>query len=154
MRKIRARAITEAEHEEVIAILSFRDALIVRIMNDTGLRVSDVLNLPAELPSCITEIKTGKERPIAVSDTTRELVDAYRKKNNLDGQQHLFSIDRSTVYRSIKNAADALGLKNISPHSWRKKFARAWLAKYGLEATQKILNHRDLGTTLLYVAEI
>lgn len=125
-----------------------------RIMADTGLRVSDVLALriyQIRRTMYITEGKTGKRRRVQLSPATLAAARAYAADRRAG--RKLIEADRSTIYRTISITAHALGMDHISAHSLRKYFAQKFCAKYGLEATRKELQHRDLMTTILYTKD-
>lgn len=60
---------------------------------------------------------------------------------------------RQAVYIDIKKAARKFNIKlNLTPHSLRKNYA-VYLKNegYTFEQIQKLLNHTDITTTLIYV---
>jgi site-specific recombinase XerD len=60
---------------------------------------------------------------------------------------------RQAVYIDIKKAAAKFNIKlNLTPHSLRKNYA-VYLKNegYSIEQIQKLLNHTDITTTLIYV---
>lgn len=128
----------------------------MQIMRDTGLRVSDMLALRVSdlnTPTItVTEKKTGKLRAVHLRPTTRRELRVYTA--GLPPDAPIINCDRSTLYRSIHDTALRLGMKNVSAHSARKAFARAFCRKHGLEATQRELRHAYLSTTLLYVSDL
>lgn len=147
------RAITRAELDQLRLALPWRDSLACAIMADTGLRVSDVLNLQRDkLAETMTvkEIKTGKIRTVHLTTATLREAQTYIKTHN---SPYVINCHRSTLWRSIVHAADAFGWKHISPHSFRKLFAVEFCAKHGLKATQQELQHKHLSTTLAYVTD-
>lgn len=148
------RPITREELEQLRRALPWRDSLACAIMADTGLRVSDVLvlrrgTLAQEMD--VKEIKTGKTRHVKLSDETyRELLSFLRTH----AEERVIPCHRATLWRAIVRAADAFGWTHISPHSFRKLFAVEFCARHGLRATQQELQHKNLATTLAYVADI
>lgn len=127
--------------------------MIVDIAVDTGLRISDILSLPAELTTEMTvkERKTGKVRKVRLTPATLGEAEKYTTMNGIEGK--LFDIDRSTAWRNIAKSARELGLEHIGPHSFRKTFAREFFIKHGLIATQKELQHNYPSTTLMYILD-
>lgn len=145
-----------ASREEIDAIkrgLCLRDKLIVDIAVDTGLRISDILSLPAELSAEMTvrEQKTGKLRTVRLTPATLGEAEKYTTIEGIEGR--LFDVSRSTAWRNISKQARELGLEHIGPHSFRKTFAREFFVKHGLIATQKELMHNYPSTTLLYILD-
>lgn len=146
-----ARPITRVELEQLRRALSWRDGLACAIMADTGLRVSDVLAIRREqlAPSMtIREQKTGKLRVVRLSAATYDETLAYLRTTE---SEMVIDCHRSTLWRAIAAAADAYGWSHVSPHSLRKLFAVEYCARYGLAATQKELQHKNVETTLRYL---
>lgn len=147
------RAITRAELDQLRLALPWRDSLACAIMADTGLRVSDVLNIQRDkLADTMTvkEIKTGKTRTVHLTPDTLKEAQTYIKTHS---SPYVINCHRSTLWRSIVHAADAFGWQHISPHSFRKLFAVEYCARHGLKATQQELQHKHLSTTLAYVTD-
>lgn len=132
--------------------LPAREALVCRIMADTGLRVSDVLSLriwQIRRTMRITEGKTSKTRVVHLSSATLAAARAYAGDRRPGDR--LIHADRSTIYRTISITAQALGMRRVSAHSLRKYYAVKYCKKHGILATQRELQHRDVLTTMLYV---
>ena len=149
-----SRPITRAELEQLRRALPWRDSVACEIMAETGLRISDVLALTREQLSdtmTVTEIKTGKERIVHLSPETLVEARAYIRTHN---SPEIIPCHRSTFWRSVVHTADAFGWKHISPHSFRKLFAVEYCTQHGLEATQRELQHKNIATTLTYVANM
>lgn len=150
----RTKAISDRQLRLLCHALPWRDSLAMRIMRQTGLRVSDVLSLKkAEIARemVITEQKTKKKRTVYL---TAELVRECAMYGSMHRGLRLFRCDRSTIYRSVHRTALLFGWPNISAHSARKAFARAYYRKHGLAATQKELRHSSLATTLIYLQDV
>lgn len=125
----------------------------MRIMRQTGLRVSDVLLLKkSDIARRMTvkEQKTGKMRTVYLTDALAKECVIYA---SLHRGLKLFNCNRSTIYRSVHRTALKFGWQNISAHSARKAYARAFAKKNGVEATQKELRHSSLSTTLIYLQD-
>ncbi len=148
----RTRPISTGEYRKLLNRLDERTALAVRISANTGLRVSDVLRLRAEdfrRKMTVVEKKTGKTREIQLPESTFQAVRKYIRANNITGE--IFPCDRSTIFRHVQRAAQALGFEHVSMHSLRKMYAQKYARKHGLSATQEELQHKYISTTLLYV---
>ena len=52
--------------------------------------------------------------------------------------------------RAIRRACDQLGIPVWFPHQLRHAAASAIRRRYGLEASQAVLGHSELGTTQIY----
>lgn len=148
----RTRAVTRQELRSLVKRLDEQTRLAVMISADTGLRISDILNLEAgklAREMTVTEQKTGKTRKVSLSAETYKFAQRIAKHSG----KYLINIDRSTVYRHIKAAAADMGLTHVSMHSIRKYYARRYCRAHGLAQTQREMAHDYLSTTLLYVVD-
>lgn len=153
---MRTRRIKPAERKKLRKALPPRDKIITDIAYETGLRVSDILSLSDNINTHIVlnEQKTGKLRSVHIRPQTLRAARQYHKTHpTLDGK--MFDVDRTTVYRSVHEAAKRCGLgNNISLHSYRKAFAFDYAQKYGIAATQAELHHNNIATTLIYIYDM
>lgn len=144
-----------AEMEHVLALLTPPNRLVARVMLETGLRISDVLELRRENIAeqmVVKEKKTGKLRPVTL---TPELVKQLRGSGGRgwcfpgrsNSRKHR---TRQAVWQDFKRAAKMLRFGRVRPHSCRKTFAVEYFREHGLAETQKILNHDEQAVTLLY----
>jgi integrase/recombinase XerD len=145
------RAITEEEYNKIIAeirtntFLSLRDAVMIRVLWDTGVRVSELCDLnltqitEKKNAAVIATKKTKKRRVIIWSEETHKLLLKYvsqRLELNKSGTTSaLFvSIDKKkelslrihnrTVQRIVKYYVSRAGIKEkLTPHSFRHGWA-------------------------------
>lgn len=153
---MRVEYLLEREVDQILSMLTEKNALIMRVAIHTGLRISDVLSLRTEnLRShfWVTEQKTGKRRQVGLPDP---LLSDIR---NQAGKEWAFESPktgrpqtRQAVWKDVKRAAKALRLaQNVGPHSARKVFAVELMEKYGdLERVKRALNHSSDTVTMLY----
>lgn len=149
----RTRPIKSADLTRLRRQLSDPARLAVDIAADTGLRISDILAIRKDdlAPTMrVTERKTGKARTVTLRQETLARAQAYAR---YAAGEYLIDRNRSTIYRQIRTAAQALGLANISMHSIRKYYARQYCRRHGLAATQRELQHDYLSTTLIYLID-
>lgn len=150
----RARPITRTELEQLRRALPWRDGLACAIMADTGLRVSDALAIHRDALAevmTVKEKKTGKMRKVRLRPETLSECFAYLRTTD---SPYVIDCHRSTLWRSITAAASAFGWTHITPHSFRKLFACEFCAKYGILATQRELQHKNVETTLAYLGDL
>ena len=158
------------EIDRVLAVLTPGNALVVRAMLETGLRVGDVLNLRAgQLRNnfWVTEAKTGKRRHVGlttalIDDIWTEARRYIPKWQTVMPHKDLYIFPsptnwqkprtRQAVWKDIKRAAAAFRMpRNVGTHTFRKVYAVELLAKYGSFArVQKALNHTDPSVTAIY----
>lgn len=144
------------EVDLVLAMLTARNALIMRTALHTGLRIGDVLALKtAQLAQrlWVTESKTGKRRQIGLpepllSDLKKQAGGEWVFENPQTGRPQT----RQAVWKDVKRAAHALRLpQNVGPHSARKVYAVELLSKYGdIARVKRALNHSSEAITLIY----
>ena len=145
------------EMEHVLAALTPSNALVMRVILHTGMRVSDVLELKtADLkPSgWYTEQKTGKRRKYGLP---KELLAQIREQagpvwafpGRLQPSKHR---TRQAVWRDVKRAQKAFRMpQNIGTHSARKMYAVQLMTKYGsIERVRRNLNHSSSSVTAVY----
>lgn len=152
---MRADYITDAEYKRILSCLPKRYELICRIMNSTGLRVGDVVSLtPRQLVTqrpTIHEQKTSKTKRVFIGKKLRTELLYYSGKDYCFPAKRGGHISRQSVNYQLTKAAKAAGIKaNVTPHSFRKRYAVNSFKRYGLDRTIKLLNHDNLTTTLLY----
>ena len=153
---LRSDYITDEEFEILCKFLPKKIELICRLMDRTGLRITDCLQLRTEqlrtARPTVYEHKTGKHKRIFLNchlyNSLLELGDGYYI---FTGNDKTKPLSRQAVYLSIKKSALLGGIKkNVTPHSFRKRYAVRCYRRYGLIRTMKILNHDNISTTLLY----
>lgn len=153
---LRSDYINDDEFETLCRYLPKKIELICRLMDRTGLRITDCLQLRTEQlrtarPS-VYEQKTGKHKRIFLNRPLYNLLleegVGYYIFTGTDKTKHL---TRQAVYLALKTATQKSGIKkHITPHTFRKRYAVRCYKRYGLYRTMKILNHDNLSTTLLY----
>ena len=147
---------------------SLRNQLIWVFLCNSGLRVSDVLNLNVENVRNrqyieIIEKKTGKYKRFPLNDKLKSLIKKYLverdKTYSVTGDEPLFvgkkhcRLDRSQVYRFINDACAKVGLQgNFGTHSGRKSFGYHFYKKFhDVALLQKIFNHSSPSITMRYI---
>jgi integrase/recombinase XerD len=145
-----------------------RDHAMLFILYATGLRVSELVNLPlsaCNLTAGFVRVlgKGNKERLIPFGDQAREKIDDYLKTARpkilkIKRSNYLFVTRRGTCmtrlrfWQIIRKTALAVGItKEISPHMIRHSFATHLLSHGAdLRAVQMMLGHADIATTQIY----
>lgn len=158
---MRTNALDKSNWEILQRLLTPANALVVEIMLETGLRISDVVSLKKECAFktrfTVEESKTGKKRNIRLSKKLREKLqvatgDFYIFPNARNPASHR---TRQAVWHDIKRASKAMRFSScVAPHSCRKSYA-VDLARRGYtpQEIQKRLNHDNLETTILYLLD-
>lgn len=140
----------------ILAALTPQNRLVMRTALQTGLRISDVLELrPEQLKShfWVTERKTGKRRQVGLPEPLlSDLKNAAGERWVFEGRSPKDHRTRQAVWKDMKRAAKAFRLPvNVGPHSARKVYAVELLRKYGdIDRVRRALNHNSEVITLLY----
>lgn len=156
-----------AQLADALAAYHPRFGILWRLGVETGLRVSDLLQLqPCDLKHLlhVVERKTGKIRKIDLSPEIRAVIREYVKDYALRKGDFLFwsrrgvyhkPMSRQWAHRVIRREALSLGFTAIGTHSMRKTFAVDKFRRIrSLEAVQRVLNHTHVSTTLLYLQDL
>jgi integrase/recombinase XerC len=140
-----------------------RDRLIVEFFYQTGIRLSELINLKDnDIQSQSIKVlgKRNKERIIPISNDLFDLVKEYRQaKKELSLSSDIFfvlingnNLYPKFVYRKINiYLGNATSLDKCSPHVLRHTFATHMLNNgAGLETLKDILGHANLSATQIY----
>jgi integrase len=155
----------KAKIEEIKSTLkrkSYRDYLLFTLGINTGLRISDLLQLKVEdvrnkTHIKIKEKKTGKTKRFKLNIPTIEIINEYTY--GLEDHHHLFEsarsdkpISRIQAYRILNGAAKEVGLDEIGTHTLRKTFGYHFYQKTkDIALLQELFNHSAPSVTLRYV---
>lgn len=147
-----------------------RTVCLLEILYASGLRVSELVSLPAALsqsrePLFSVRGKGGRERLAPLSEAARTSISIYRtllleRHPGLAASPWLFPADseaghlpRQVFARDLKVLAAAAGLDSarVSPHVLRHAFASHLLQNGAdLRVVQELLGHADISTTQIY----
>ncbi len=147
--------------------IALRTRALVELLYATGLRISELCNLPRsadapDKPFIIVKGKGGRERLVPLNHESRLAVTEFRKSltEQLAGSPWLFPatsatghVTRQAFARDLKALAGRAGLSasDISPHVVRHAFATHLLSGGAdLRAVQMLLGHADISTTQIY----
>jgi site-specific recombinase XerD len=168
MSKKLPKVLEASEADALIAIFNRRydaglkNAVMVRLMLEAGLRVSEVCALKpgdVKMMSCKLEVrdgKGGKDRVLWISEDLRDQVGRWLERR--PESEFIFptrtgaQTDPRSARRMVKTYAGKAGIEwNVTPHTLRHTFATNLLRKTGnIRLVQKALGHSDLSTTMIY----
>ncbi|MEM9763749.1 MAG: tyrosine recombinase [Pseudomonadota bacterium] len=164
-----ARRAATAKPESAKAVTSLRDHTMLELLYATGLRVTELVSLPAEPAirapeSLLVRGKGGRERRVPLTAPARGMLRAWseRRPAGADGKPSpwLFPargqaghLSRLRAWEIVKDIAAAAGLDpaTVSPHTLRHAFASHLLeGGADLRIIQVLLGHADIATTEIY----
>lgn len=140
-----------------------RDQLIFELFYQTGIRLSELINLKEK--NCHSDSikvlgKRNKERVIPISDNLNNLVIEFKnlKKSMNFNHENLLVLNNGNklyptfVYRKINHYLSmATNMDKKSPHVLRHTFATHMLNRgSGLETLKDLLGHANLSATQIY----
>jgi integrase/recombinase XerC len=137
-------------------VLRLRDAVVVTVLLNTGLRVSELCNLKTsdllltERKATLT-IRAGKgtkQRVIPINRDARQVLEQWLLFVGQRGEK----LKVRSVQSAISRLAGLAGLPDVTPHVFRHSFAKALIdSGVTLEKVAALLGHESLDTTRLYV---
>ena len=141
---------------------SYRDYLLFTAGINTGLRISDLLNLKVnqvrdKTHIVIREEKTNKQKRFLINATLKQILDEFiRGMDNEESQSRKGTnkpLTRTQAYRIINKVVLKIGIKdNIGTHTLRKTFGYHHYQKYkDVAILQDIFNHSAPSVTLRYI---
>jgi integrase/recombinase XerD len=159
----------DAARSEGDRLRASRLACLIEVLYATGLRVSELVALPASAARrgehmLVVRGKGNKERLVALNDAARRaMVDYLAQRKAHQGApdtRWLFPsfgdsghLTRQHFARELKALAIAIGLRpeQVSPHVLRHAFASHLLQNGAdLRSVQTLLGHADISTTQIY----
>jgi site-specific recombinase XerD len=133
-----------------------RDKAILELLFSTGLRVSELANLPIDLDMSKDEFsvrgKGEKVRVVFISEGAKKSVTEYQKARKDVDSAKLFHVTPRTIERIIRHYAIVAGIsKKVTPHVIRHSFATGLLQNGAdLRSVQMLLGHASISTTQIY----
>ncbi|MDP9249669.1 MAG: tyrosine-type recombinase/integrase [bacterium] len=173
--KVSERSLDLITHTELKRLLDspngadlkdLRDKAILELLFSTGLRVSELCSLTADINLDSEELsirgKGGKVRVVFISPEAKQSVKNYLSARK-DMSDALFvqigkekgqasPLTKRSVERIVKQHAVKAGIsKKVTPHVMRHMFATDLLGNGAdLRSVQAILGHANIGTTQIY----
>jgi integrase/recombinase XerD len=141
-----------------------RDRAVLEILYATGLRVSELVNLKQDDVDLLAGLvkchgKGNKERRVPLGKSAIHWLQQYSAVKASYGKQstpYVFlhrgrPFTRQFAWSMIKNHAEKVGIKHVSPHTLRHSFA-THLLQHGADSrsVQALLGHSDISTTQIY----
>ncbi len=163
------QSMDDAARPAGVRLRSARMTCLLEVLYATGLRVSELIALPASAAHrsermLIVRGKGGKERLVPLNDAARRAMAEYLALRRETGRsaegKWLFPsfgasghLTRQHFARELKELAVSAGLhpRQVSPHVLRHAFASHLLQNGAdLRSVQTLLGHADISTTQIY----
>ena len=145
-------------------IILQRNYVLFRILNETGLRLNEILHLKIndfdlkDLSIHVKKTKTNRERYVFYSGQTATLIQHYITKARLTNYLFVDFITGEPLKEyTVESIAQRLRKQleipqSISPHKWRHTFATRFVEQNGnMEVLRIIMGHTSLRTTQKYL---
>ena len=166
-----AHAETEASEPGGNLLLKRRMHLLVELLYATGMRVSELVSLPASVLAqtgrfLVVKGKGNKERLVPLSRAAVSALESYGEAMAAEigddpaagaflfpAQSKEGYLPRQVFARDLKALAGRAGIRaaTLSPHVLRHAFASHLLQNGAdLRAVQELLGHQDISTTQIY----
>lgn len=139
-----------------------RNYMIFLVGLNTGLRISDIINLKVSNLRgwyiILTERKTRKVRKTKMNGTLKKELDRYVRGKKIS--DYLFQsrkgknkpITRQMAYLILKTAATDCGVENVGTHTMRKTFGYHYYQKHkDIGTLMDIFNHSSPAITKKYI---
>lgn len=142
-----------------------RNRAILELMYACGLRVSEAVDLKlsdvdADAGILTCKGKGSKTRRVPVGKSAIEWLKNYlivrREKENIEINNIFVTglgkpINRQTIFKFIKEYAEKINLRDVSPHTLRHSFATHLIQnRADIRSVQQMLGHADISTTQIY----
>lgn len=136
-----------------------RNTLIVLVLINTGIRVSELINIKIgdiHENSILIKGKGDKYRYVYISkELNKKLHDLYKRNKGqfIFLNKHRERLTRKGIFNIIRNKAKKANIKKkVYPHLFRHMFAIRMLNKgVDIYSVSKVLGHSNLNTTSLYL---
>ena len=143
---------------------SKRNKLMFMMLLDTGLRISELLNVTLDDVDFSNNIvkarhtKTKEHRQVLITDSTKDFLLEFAAVNsitdyifiNLSTREMLHDDSIQTICQRIQLKANIK--QSITPHKWRHTFASKFIDNDGNQfVLMKLLGHKKITTTQIYV---
>ena len=149
-------------HQLIDAAGSERDGLFLRVLWETGTRVSEAIAIKLGDVSRDGIRVIGKgdvERVVFIQDGLASAILFYAQESGMGRDHYLFAsrkgnhVTKQRADQIIKEASSKAGLeRNVHAHLFRHGYAINFLNCSGrLDALQEQLGHRDINTTRIYL---
>ena len=148
--------------EQLLEKQRFRDLILFTTGTNSGLRISDILNLDVSDVKNkdyinIIEKKTGKNKRFPINPKLKKMYAKFTEKREINEPLFLsvfgHRMERTQCYRIINNVCKQAGIDyKVGTHTLRKTFGYHHYQKFkDVAILQKIFNHSSPQITMRYI---
>ena len=158
------RYLTEGDINQLVeGCKKERNRLLILLLFQTGLRISEALSLTPALirnfegrPAMEIMGKGKKRRMVALPANLKDKLESYAYRARIEPRMKFFDINRSRAWQILNEAREAAGMqKRVFPHLLRHSDAIIRLRKTGNpKALQYHLGHNSPAMTLRYLSTL
>jgi integrase len=136
---------------------TIRDEIIIRILADSGMRLSALCNIRAcdcDFKKGVAIVLTkGQYKTVYFSKLICRLLSIYIASNEPDPSQKIFKITRQGIHKMLKTVGRRAGVKVCNAHSFRHSLAKRLLeGGANMAFVAEVLGHSNIQTTYKYYA--
>ena len=132
--------------------ISIRQRSMLKIMWNTGIRISEMLDLKWEDVSHRFIFIKGKGNKTRAIPYQKDLFNNMKRDSDYVISSKGKKMTYSNAYKEFKKFAKILGYEWFSPHTIRHSFASRLVSKnLSIEYLSRIMGHASINTTMIYI---
>lgn len=131
---------------------SFNNMLLIKILFETGIRSSELLNIKRDDVKNKTIVINGKNKKQRIVYLNNELDKMIQTKLSKHKDIYLFNFSYKNLYKKISKIGKKILDKKISPHMFRRGFAtHCSLNNIDIFDICTLMGHENINTTKMYI---
>lgn len=147
------------DYEQLKKFLIFKKKnelfLLIRILYETGIRVSELLNIKIkdiELNKIKINGKNNKQRYVYLNKSLNKLLINYIQSKKVNDNDFLFKYKYKNLHKKISNLGLKVLNRKISCHMFRRGFATyCSINNVDIFSLCQLMGHENINTTKMYI---